>query len=152
VSQILSAVHERKLRDILVAGTVGEAVAAEFALIADDIAATVRVREMLVAKPHERLRMYPGTMHGLHALIYGLIAVLDRDTAPDAIEILAGIRTLGDRRPEPVFRQMPLAELCTYGFELLIRKGLDTGIADVFLESRAYREYAEERRALGLEV
>jgi hypothetical protein len=46
---------------------------------------------------------------------------------------------------------MPLAELTTYGFELLIRRGLDLGLAESFLESRAYRDYAEERQALGLE-
>jgi hypothetical protein len=44
---ILQAVPDRRLRNMMVAGTVGEAIAAEFALIADDIAATVRVAEML---------------------------------------------------------------------------------------------------------
>jgi MoxR-like ATPase len=151
VSRILHAVPDRRLRDIMVAGTVGEAVAAEFALIADDIAATVQVRDMLEADARQRLVMYPATMHGLHALIYGLIALLDARTAPAAIDILAGIRTLGDRRPDPALRQMPLAELTTYGFELLIRRGLELGLAETFLESRAYRDYAEERRALGLE-
>jgi hypothetical protein len=151
VSRILYAVPDRRLRDIMVAGTVGEAVAAEFALIADDIAATVQVRDMLDADPRQRLVMYPVSMHGLHALIYGLIALLDARTAPAAIDILAGIRTLADRRPEPALRQMPLAELATYGFELLIRRGLELGLAETFLESRAYRDYAEERRALGLE-
>jgi hypothetical protein len=74
VSAILHAVPDRRLRDIMVAGTVGEAVAAEFALIADDIAATVQIRDMLGADARQRLAMYPATMHGLHALIYGLIA------------------------------------------------------------------------------
>jgi MoxR-like ATPase len=151
VSAILHAVPDRRLRDIMVAGTVGEAVAAEFALIADDIAATVQIRDMLDADARQRLAMYPATMHGLHALIYGLIGVLDTRTALGVIDILAGIRTLADRRPDPAFRQMPLAELTTYGFELLIRRGLDLGLAESFLESRAYRDYAEERQALGLQ-
>jgi hypothetical protein len=45
---------------------------------------------------------------------------------------------------------MPLAELTTHGFEMLIRKGLDLGLGEAFLASPAYREYAEERKAAGL--
>lgn len=150
VSEILHASPERRLRDIMVAGTVGEAVAAEFALVADDIAATVQVTEMLSADPKARTAMYPATMHGLNALIYGLVGALGPTTAPDAIAIMADLRRLADLRPEPAFRRMPLGELATYGFELLIRRGLDLGLGAAFVESRDYRAYAEERAALGL--
>ncbi len=151
VSDILGAAPDRRIRDIMVAGTVGEAVAAEFALVADDIAATVQVTEMLTADARTRIAMYPATMHGLNALIYGLIGVLDASTAERAIAIMADMRRLGDLRPEPAFRRMPLAELATYGFEMLIRKGLAAGLGETFLQSRDWRAYADERAALGLE-
>jgi len=150
VSQILAHVPDRRLRQMMVAGVVGEAVAAEFALVADDIAATVQVEEMLAAGPRERVAMYPATMHGLTALIHGLVGALDRENAGDVIEILAGIRRLAEARPEPAFGRMPLGELTTYGFESLIRKGLALGLEDAFLASPAYRAYAEEREAAGL--
>ncbi len=151
VSEILHAGPERRLRDIMVAGTVGEAVAAEFALVADDIAATVQVTEMLAADGAARIAMYPATMHGLNALIFGLVGALKATTAGDAIAIMADLRRLAELRPEPAFGRMPLGELATYGFEMLIRRGLELGLGPAFVESRAYLAYAEERAALGLD-
>jgi hypothetical protein len=151
VSAILNSVPDRRLRDVMVAGVVGEAVAAEFALVADDIAATVQVQDMLAATPRARTALYPATLHGLSALVFGLAGVLDEANAEDAIAVLAGIRDLADTRPEPGFRALPLAELTSWGFEMLIRRGLDLGLGPRFLASPHYRAHAEERRAIGLE-
>ena len=150
VSAILGAVPDRRLRDVMISGTVGEAAAAEFILIADDIAATVQVTEMLGAGARKRVPLYPDTMHGLTALVYGLVAIADARTLPAVIEIMAEIRQLGGLRPGPGFARLPLGELCTYGFELLIRKALDKGWQQAFLTSAAYAGYAAERKAAGL--
>lgn len=149
VSQILQAVPDRRMRNIMIAGTVGEAIAADFVTIADDIAATVRVAEMIAAGRKERLGLYPDTLHGLHALVHGLVGALEANTAPAVIETMADLRTLATARGEP-FGRLPLAELATHGFEMLIRKGLDQGLEDAFLSSPAYRDYAEERKAAGV--
>ncbi|MEM9049022.1 MAG: MoxR family ATPase [Pseudomonadota bacterium] len=149
-SAILQAIPDRRLRNAMLAGTLGEAVAAEFGLIADEIAATVRVAEMLATPRRTRAALYPETMHGLNALVYGLLAALHKDRVPEVIEVLADIRTLAETRPEPVFARLPLAELTTYGFEILIRKGLEMGLGEAFLAAPAYRDYAREREALGL--
>ena len=151
VATILTAVPDRSLRNIMIAGTVGESAAAEFALVADDIAATVQVAEMLAATPKARLAMYPATMHGLTALVYGLVTTADAATLPAAIDILAEVRRLGTLRDDAVFARLPLAELCTHGFEMLIRRALDCGWQQAFLTSPAYAAYAAERRAAGLE-
>jgi MoxR-like ATPase len=150
VSRILTAVPDRRMRNVMVAGTVGEAVAADFAIVADDVAATVQVAEMLARPRSSRIDMYPATMHGLHALIHGLIGALEPGTAGAVIETMADVRDLARRRPEDSFGRMPLAELTTHGFEMLIRKGLDAGLGDAFLASPAYRDYAAERKAAGL--
>jgi MoxR-like ATPase len=150
VSQILHAVPDRRTRNVLVAGTVGEAVAAEFAIVADDVAATVQVGEMLALSRSGRLSLYPASMHGLHALIHGLVGALAADTAPAAIETLADVRRLADLRRGNGYERLPLAELATHGFEMLIRRGLELGLQDAFLASPAYREYSEERKAMGL--
>lgn len=150
VSQIVAAVPDRRLRDMMIAGTVGEAVAAEFALIADDIAAGVQVDEMLAAPRAARAPLYPDSLHGLNALACGLIASLSPGNAAQIIEIMADIRALARLRPEPGFARLPLAELCTWGFEGLLRKGLESGLEEAFLSSPDYAAYAEERRAAGL--
>ncbi|MGV8950892.1 MAG: AAA family ATPase [Cypionkella sp.] len=151
VSTILMAVPDQRLRDVMIAGTVGEAVAAEFILIANEIAATVQVADMIEAGARPRIAMYPATMHGLTALVYGLIAAANAQNLPVVIEIMAEIRQLGSLRSETVFTTVPLGELATYGFELLIRKALDNGWQQAFLTSAAYAAYAAERRAAGLE-
>ncbi|RBI85160.1 ATPase [Rhodosalinus halophilus] len=148
VSDIMRAVPDRRIRQAMIAGTVGEAAAAEFALVADDVAAQVQVAEILAASPRARRDLYPETLHGLNALIYGLVGAADGETMEAAIEVMAGIRELGR---DPRFAGLPLAELTTFGFEMLIRKALEEGTQDAFLRSRAYAAYAEERKAAGLE-
>jgi hypothetical protein len=130
---------------------VGEAAAAEFILIADEIAATVQVADMLAAGARGRVSLYPETMHGLTALVYGLVGLAGQDNLPAVIEIMADIRTLASLRREPAFARLPLGELATYGFELLIRKALENGWQQAFLTSPAYAAYAAERKAAGLE-
>jgi hypothetical protein len=149
VSRIMAAVPDRHVRNVMVAGTVGEAAAAEFAVVADEIAATVRVTEMLEARRADRPALYPASMHGLTAMIYGLVALADADTIDAAIEIMADLRGLGGR--DDAFARLPLGELCSFGFEILIRKALDLGLEDAFARSAAYADYAAEREAAGLD-
>jgi hypothetical protein len=130
----------------MIAGTVGETAAAEFALIADEIEATVNVVAMLAAPRADRAAMYPTTLHGITALIYGLLGVVYRVTLPAGIEILADLRKLDG----PAHRALPLSELASFGFELLIGRALQQGWQDVFARSDAYADYAREREAVGL--
>lgn len=151
VSQIMTAVEDRRLRNMMVAGTVGDAVAAEFGLIADDIAASVRVADMIELRGSARHALYPDTLHGLTAMIYGLVSMFDGKTAHEVIGIMADLRRLDRLRDDAVFRDLPLTELCTHGFELLIEKGFALNLEKAFLDHPAYARYAAERRAAGLE-
>ncbi|SNX67508.1 ATPase family protein associated with various cellular activities (AAA) [Cereibacter ovatus] len=151
VSRIMRAVPDRALRRVMVAGTVGEAISAEFMLVADDIETSVSVERLLTAAPHERINLYPDSMHGLHALIYGLVGALGPQTAVPVIDVMAGIRTLDRHRTDCAYEKMPLAELCTHGFEMAIRRGLEQGLAQDFISHPAYAAYARERKAMGLE-
>ncbi|MEM8824439.1 MAG: MoxR family ATPase [Pseudomonadota bacterium] len=145
VSTILKAVPDRATRDVMIAGTLGEGPAAEFILVLNDIAATVEATGMLTASPSARLGMYPASLHGLTALVYALVALADRDTLSAAIDVMAQIRNLARDRDEPAFAMLPLGELTTYGFELLIEKALANGLQEVFRDSPAYAAYAEDR-------
>ena len=64
---------------------------------------------------------------------------------------MADLRHLARTRTEPIFAQLPLAELTTHGFELLIQKALTQGWTDAFKSSAAWADYSAERKAQGLE-
>ena len=150
VSAILYATPDKALRDILLAGTLGDAAAAEFILIADDIAATVQAQAMLEAKGAARAQLYPSSLHGLTALVYALVTLADEATLPDAIDVMAGIGDLARTRATPDFTRLPLGELVTYGFELLIDKALAQGWQEAFRTSASYARYLKEREADGV--
>jgi hypothetical protein len=146
VSQILQAVPDRAARQVMIAGTVGEAAAAEFALIADEIEASVQVAAMLAGgarRPGGDVSRHAPRPHraDLRADRRG-----GRGDPSGGIEILADMRGL----PTPKHRALPLSELASFGFELLIGRALEQGWQDVFARSDAYADYAREREAVGL--
>ncbi len=143
VSDIMHLNPAKSTRQVMVAGTVGEAAAADFLLLADEIAATVQVEAMLQTPRSERADLYPPTLHGLTALVYGLLGAVNEANLPAAIEILADMR--GIDRPG-----VPVAELGTFGFELLISQALDNGWQAAFAASDAFAAYQSERAAAGL--
>lgn len=150
VSAIVTSVGDRRLRDVMIAGTVGEAAAAEFALIADEIAASVRADEMIAATPADRWAMYPASLHGLTALAYALVSVADEGHIAAVISIMAGIGQVHRHRNDAALGGLPLAELCTHGFELLLQKALDRGWEAAFAASPDWRAYAKARADAGL--
>ncbi|MEM7423325.1 MAG: MoxR family ATPase [Pseudomonadota bacterium] len=145
VSDLMRAGIDQPTRAILIAGTVGEAIAAEFNVIAEEIAATVQVHEMLETPADLRWALYPDTLHGLNALIYGLIGATEAGTIGPVTEIMTGIGDLAARRSEATFQTLPLAELRTYAFEILIGRALDKGLGEAMLAAPAYQRYAAAR-------
>jgi hypothetical protein len=146
VSQIMQTIPDRALRQVMIAGTVGEAPAAEFALLADDIAASVQIDLMLASPRRDRAALYPRSLHGLTALVYGLVGAVRGDTTARAIEILADLRALSG----PGFAGLPVQELASFGFEMLIARALERGWESAFADSPDYAAYAAERQAAGL--
>jgi len=94
----------------------------------------------------DRAALYPTTLHGLTALIYGLVGAASRENLSTAIDILADLRGLGGRS----YSGLPVSELASFGFELLIGRALEKGWEEVFAESPDYAAYAAERQAAGL--
>ncbi|MEM6890197.1 MAG: MoxR family ATPase [Pseudomonadota bacterium] len=150
VSQIMANVPERQLRQAMIAGTVGDTVAAAFAVVADDIAATVRIEDMLDASFKERAAYFPDSLHGLNAVVFGLIGAANEPRLPAVIETMEMVRHLGETRAGENFDQLPLSELCAVGFEMLMQKALSEGLSEAFATSPAYATYAKARAADGL--
>lgn len=143
VSDIMGAVTDRRLRETMVAGTVGAAAGAEFARVAGEIDALVTVDEMLAASGSERREMYPRSVNGLVGLIYAFVAQADAERIRGIINVMAGIGTLDNAGA------LPLAELRSFGFELLIRKALNDGLEEAFRGSDAFADYTRARQEAG---
>jgi hypothetical protein len=87
----------------MIAGTIGDAAAAEFLLVVEEIAATVQVADLLEAPKSKRPDLYPQTMTGLTALTYALIGTADAATMPKVIEVrMAPTRNLTNSAPPGV--------------------------------------------------
>ena len=150
VSAIVNTVPDRRLRDVMIAGAVGEAPAAEFALVLSDIAASVRVDEMIAAHPADRWGLYPTSLHGLTALTYALIGAAEARTIGPVIALMVGVGQVHRHRDDQGLRALPLAELCTHGVELLLQKALVNGWEDHFAASPDWQAYAQARAEAGL--
>ncbi|WP_298836809.1 MoxR family ATPase [uncultured Roseobacter sp.] len=151
VSRIMAAVPDRADQQPLIAGTLGEAVAAEFAVVADDIAATVHIDALLSAADKDRPGHYPTTLHGLNAVVFGLVGAASEARMSPAIDAMEAIRHLDALRPGQGFTALPLSELCSFGFEMLMARALREDTADAFAGSDAYARYAADRQSAGLD-
>lgn len=150
-SQIMQHIPERGARNAMLAGTLGTAVAAEFVVVADDIAASVHIDALLDATSKERTALYPSSLNGLNAVVFGLVGAADDTRIGAVIDALEQVRHLADQRAEPEFANLPLAELCAFGFEILMARALKHGWSQAFAGSDAYRAYAADRQAAGLD-
>lgn len=144
---------DRKIRDIMAAGTLGNHISHEFGIIADDIAQSVKVSEMIETPREKRLKMYPTTMHGLNAMVFGVIATITRETLEPCCEILVDMGNLDTlRSADKEYRSLPLREIETYAFETLMEKlsqSQDMGYEDL-TSSPAFDEHMTARIKDGL--
>jgi uncharacterized protein YjeT (DUF2065 family) len=152
VSQIMYAIPDRRVRTVMIAGTVGDSVCADFMIVADDVAATVQVTEMVKLPRAERARMYPVNQYGLQAMVFGLLGHLQETNVEPSIEIMVDIGKLPKLRPEEnkELSKLPLMELRTHGMESLIAKAMEMKLESAVLDCAAYNEYHKERESLGL--
>ena len=138
VSDIIHAIEDKHLRHTMIAGTVGTAAAAEFSQVAEEIEALVSLSEIFDASPTKRRDLYPTTINGLVGFIYALVANARTETIAETIDIMADIQSVDAPG-------LPLSELTTFGFEILIRKAMNDGLAEAFRTSQSYGRYAQAR-------
>ena len=110
--------------------------------MAAELEALVTLQEIFDAAPGKRKELYPKTINGLVGMIYALVAQADEATIADTIDIMADLGNVDAPG-------LPLAELRSFGFEILNRKAMQAGLAEAFRTSEAYRTYAEAREEAG---
>lgn len=157
VSQVMNAINDRLTRQLIINGILGQEVASEFMIVAEDISATVQVMDMIKAKREERLKMVPTKMHGLNAMVFGLVGMVSNDTIIPIMEILSDLSDpdnlfrIRNKEDSAVFKKMPIRELATFGMEQVFSKALkDKTIVKTMLASPVYREYTARREKDGL--
>lgn len=150
-STIVHAISDRKTRTAMIAGTLGDAVAAEFSVIADEIEASVHIKDFLEASEKKRFSLFPNTLYGMNAVVFGLIGAATPETLPAVIGTMEQIRRIADHTDDQSFGQLPLSELSSYGFEMLLTKALNEGWQDAFMQSPVYARYVAARQEMGLD-
>ncbi len=151
VSQIRKHVKSKKAQQVQIAGRVGSATAAAFWTVANDIDSAVQVTEMFKVSRDKRVAMYPKTLDGLNALVFGTIGHMTEENMEAAIEIMVDLGNLTTLRPdEEAFKMFPIGELATHGNEAMMTKAIKLGLAEKFATSPAYQAYYQSRKELGL--
>ncbi|MEL6522340.1 MAG: MoxR family ATPase [Pseudomonadota bacterium] len=151
VSHIMTYVSDRETRMVMIAGTIGTAVAADFLRAAEDIEATVNVEKLVKTARSKRARLYPESLHGLNALTYGLVGYLTPKTLDPVVDCVLDIAELQSLKPKAKkLEALPLRELATAGFEMVIDKALREGMAERLIAHPAYVAHQSRRAAQGL--
>lgn len=158
VSDLMNNIKDPLVKRIVIAGTIGDSVASDFFIVADDIEATVKVMEMLKKPRADRMAMVPTTMFGLNAMVFGIVGAANDTNILQAMEVFADIadtkKFLAQRSAtdQTSLSRMPLKELATFGMEtLMVRIIENPKMTDIVIASDVYAAYSAERRALGLE-
>ncbi len=134
VSRVLQSGLDAATQRVFVQGRIGSANAAEFFGVLRELQAGADVVALLAAQPGAQTRsLLPGTLDGLHGLVYGLLAAaVDTPTLQRAIEVIEELSAWQPPRP------LPLLEVQTLALELMAARALARGMELALLESPAY--------------
>ncbi len=146
VSNILEELRkaDKRTKHLAVAGIIGDSVAAEFMLLAEEVKNMKSVDELLEIQrktPSKIGRYLPDTINGLYALSF---AVASRASEETAIELLELINRLDEQRDER-FAALPMRDLQTMAGSLLLEKIWKAGWK--VEQSKAFWRYNEKREA-----
>ena len=138
---------DKNLRRIAVAGIIGDSVAAEFMMLAEEIKSAKSVDELLEIQrktPDKIGRHLPSTLNGLYALSF---AIATRATEETVEELLELINRFDEQRSEN-FTLLPMRELQTMAGSLLLDKIWKEGWK--VENKQAFWRYNEKREAASL--
>ncbi|RYG66974.1 ATPase [bacterium] len=141
VSRVLEQEKNRVTREYIVSGIVGEAAAAEFFHVVEEIAELPPISELLAASGEELDAMLPRTLPALYGLTYSLTAyVSDFETARDAMRVLVRLGEIEDAEGE----ELPRSEVQALAMELLLAKIGQLGLMLDIADTEEYATYREK--------
>jgi len=146
VSNILGELRkaDKRTKHLAVAGIIGDSVAAEFMLLAEEVKNMKSVDELLEIQrktPSKIGRYLPDTINGLYALSF---AVASRASEETAVELLELVNRL-DEQTDERFTALPMRDLQTMAGSLLLEKIWKAGWK--VEQSKAFWRYNEKREA-----
>jgi MoxR-like ATPase len=103
-----------RVRRIAISGIVGDAVAAKFDLLAQELADMASVADILAASPRKRADLIPKSVNGLYALVFAMLASVNADTIGAIYDVLGDLPDLGNSH-----RNLPLDEVQTLGMTMI---------------------------------
>lgn len=146
VSNVLAELRtaDKRTKHLAVAGIIGDSVAAEFMLLAEEVKNMKSVDELLEIQrktPSKIGKYLPDTINGLYALSF---AVASRASEETAVELLELVNRLDEQRDER-FAALPMRDLQTMAGSLLLEKIWKAGWK--VEQSKAFWRYNEKREA-----
>ncbi len=146
VSDVFDAMRktDKNLRQIAVAGIIGDSVATEFIMLAEEIKNMKSVGELLDIQrktPEQLAKHLPATLNGIYALAFAMTSAATEDTAVELLELVNSF----DEQEAEQFSLLPMRELQTMAGSLLLDKIWKEGWK--VENSAAFWRYNEKRES-----
>lgn len=146
VSKIFETLRraDKRVRHLAVAGIIGDSVAAEFMLLAEDVKNMKSVDELLEIQqttPSKIGAFLPDTINGLYALSFAIATRASEETAVELLELVNRF----DEQTSERFAALPMRDLQTMAGSLLLEKIWKAGWK--VENSKAFWRYNEKREA-----
>ena len=135
---------DKRTRHLAVAGIIGDSVAAEFMLLAEEVKNMKSVDELLEIQrrtPSKIAKFLPDTINGLYALSFAIATRASEETAVELLELVNRFDEQTDER----FAALPMRDLQTMAGSLLLDKIWKAGWK--VENSKAFWRYNEKREA-----
>lgn len=147
VSNVLAELRnaDKRLRHFAIAGIVGDSVAAEFMMLAEEVKNMKSVDDLLEIQrktPAKIGKHLPDTINGLYALSFAMATGATEETAVELLELVNRFDEQTDER----FMKLPMRDLQTMAGSLLLEKVWNAGWK--VEQSKAFWRYNEKREAV----
>ena len=143
VSRVLELERERGAREFIVAGIVGEAAAAEFFHVIEELAELPPIEKLVEAQGKKLDALLPTTLPGLYGLTYSLASyVSDLESAQGAMRVLIRLGEIEDDS------DLPRAEVQALAMELLLERAGKRGFLLQLGDTPEYGVYRKKAREI----
>ena len=143
VSRVISVEKNRANLEFLVSGIVGEAAAAEFFHVVEEMRELPPLEKLLEAQGAKLDKLLPKTLPGLYGLTYSLAGyVSDLDSARAAMRVLIRLGEI-ERKDD-----LPRAEIQALAMELLLEKAGKRGFLMKLGQTEEYARYREKAKQI----